>query len=92
MDLTMTVQDATVAHLETLSDPARRITVEAWALPYPTTELCSEDTSHGRGLVIVPVSDGRQTIDHEMCLECAVVAVQVLIEDGKRWISLEVTR
>lgn len=92
LDLTMTVQDATVAALEALSDPARRILVEAWAMPEPTTELCSEDTDHGPGLVLVPISDGHQTTIHEQCLACAIKTVELQIEDGKDWVSLDVTR
>lgn len=90
-DLTMTVQDATIAALEALSDPARRITVEAFADKTPTTELCSEDTSHGPGLVLVPISDGRETVAHEQCLACAIKSVERQIEDGRTWISVDVT-
>lgn len=91
LDLTMTVQDATVTALDALSDPARQIVVEAWAMPEPTTELCSEDTDHGPGLVLVPISDGLETTIHEQCLACAVKAVEAMIEDGRTWISLDVT-
>lgn len=91
IDLQSTVQDATIAALEALSDPARKIVVEAWASPEPTTELCSEDELHGPGLIQVPISDGQDTVCHAMCLACAVPAVESMIQDGRTWISLEVT-
>lgn len=92
LDLSLTVPEATVAALEALSDPTTRITVEAWVMPQETTELCSEDTDHGPGLVQVPISDGTQTVTHEMCLACAVKAVTTKIVAGETWISLDVTR
>jgi hypothetical protein len=92
LDLSLTVPEATVVALEALSDPARRVTVEAWVMPEATTELCSEDTDHGPGLVQVPISDGTETVTHEMCLKCATQAVGTMIEDGETWVSLDVTR
>lgn len=107
LDLTMTVPEATVAEIETLSDPARGIVVEAWILPEETTELCSEDELHGPGLVQVPVRtitvDGTdqagclvfgptRTVAHAQCLKCATGTVMGLIDNGSTWISVEVTR
>lgn len=106
MDLTLTVQAATITALEALSDPDRQIVVEAWAMPEPTTELCSEDSAHGPGLVQVPIrtatvdgtdTDGHlvfgpsETVTHAQCLACAIRSVETQIEDGMDWISLDVT-
>jgi hypothetical protein len=106
LDLSLTVPEATVAALEALSDPARRVTVEAWVMPEATTELCSEDSDHGPGLVQVPITSpkveitedsrvvchGTETVTHSMCLKCATQAVGTMIEDGETWVSLDITR
>lgn len=91
-DLSMTVPEATVAEIESLSNAGAGIHVEAWVMPEPTTEQCSEDTDHGPGLVLVSISDGTRTFIHELCLACAIPAVTAKIEDGATWISVEVTR
>ena len=113
LDLSMTVQAATVARLEALnaelaiySTPGERVMVEAWAMPEPTTELCSEDNSHGPGLVQVPIrttvvegtdADGHlvfgpsRTIIRAQCLACAIKSVRAMVEDGQSSISLDVT-
>lgn len=91
MALDATVQQATIAAIDALSDPARRVVVEAWADPDPTPELCETDTDHGPGLVLVPISDGHQTVTHELCLACAIKAIETKIENGVTWVSVDVT-
>jgi hypothetical protein len=92
LDLTLTVPQATVKALEELSDPERDVVVEAWVMPEPTTESCANDYQHGPGLVQVPISDGLHTECHALCLACAIPAVEAQIEDGRTWISVDVTK
>ena len=64
-----TIQNATVAALEAMSDPAMRFVVEAWAMlaewdeqaqrrpALLATEPCSNDYLHGKGTCYGPTGD-----------------------------------
>jgi hypothetical protein len=78
MTSSQTIQDATVAELEQLSDPARDVLVEAWAVahwahpllpldrvPTEATEPCSNDALHGKGSCNGPTGD-------PLCLACQI--------------------
>lgn len=105
LNLMSTVPDVTALELEKLSDPALGIMVEAWVTPNPTTELCSQDTLHGPGMVQValrsPIVDitqdqpeirGMESVCHAVCLKCALELITARIQGGESWISVEVTR
>lgn len=82
-------QNEIVSQLDHLSEPNVRGIVEADASDVVSRELCSNDTDHGPGVVCGPDSFG-----YELCLECAVAAVEQWLADphhGPREIlSLEV--
>jgi hypothetical protein len=69
-----------ISILESLSDPARRIVVEAWDIHQPATEHCWFSTSHGAGTCYVD-----RWASTPMCLDCCIRVIEAQSQAGKHW-------
>lgn len=82
MNLSMSIQDATIAALEDLTDPARRITVEADPARDDSVVSCSNDSLHGKGVCYGPTGDA-------LCLACQIAWIEAEAVAGSMF-SIEV--
>jgi hypothetical protein len=83
MNATTCAQAEAIEEIEALTDPARKILVEAWAMPEPSSEACSIDYTHGTGRCYL---DG-----DPLCVGCVKYCIeQDMVND--RTYSVDVTR
>jgi hypothetical protein len=79
-------QLAAIIALEALTDPARDITVEAWAMPEPAVDLCANGGDcHEIGRCYFPNGE------EGLCVAATLAYLEANLVDGS-WISVDVAR
>lgn len=75
MNTTVTIQHATITELEHHFKELGVI-VEAWAMPEPATEPCSNDELDGKGCCYGPTGD-------PLCLKCMIQWIERTVVPGR---------